>query len=45
MVLPFLARKMLTFISFDKIKEVIVIGSKQAKRNKKGSQPLIKGIK
>jgi ribonuclease D len=44
LVLPFLARAILTLLPEERLKEMLLGGCKQAKRNRKGSQPLIRSI-
>ena len=44
MVLPFLARIMLKELPLDQLKEILVTGCKQARRNRKSNQPLVKSI-
>lgn len=44
MVLPFLARKLLGCVDEGRLKDVIANGCRQAKRNKKATQPLIRSI-
>jgi len=44
MVLPFLAKKLLSKVEPERLREVIANGCKQAKRNRKATQPLIKSM-
>jgi exosome complex exonuclease RRP6 len=43
-VLPFLARVMLGVLPEERVKEVVMAGCRQARKNKKTSQPLIKSV-
>lgn len=44
-VLPFLAKTMIDLLPEEKIKEVWIAGCRQAKRNRKTSQPLVRSLK